>query len=47
MPNHDPKYNPPKKEDAQDRDLAPILGDFNQSEKLFEIKPPLTIDYLY
>ena len=26
---------------AQDRDLAPFLGDLSQSEKLSEIKPPL------
>ena len=30
-----------KREDAQVSDLAPILGDFSQSEKLSEIKPPL------
>ena len=35
-----------KKEGAQDGDLAPIHGDLNQSEKLSEIKPSLTIDYL-
>ena len=46
MPNHDPEYYPQKKENAQDRDLAPILGDLSQSEKLSEIKSPLTIDYL-
>ena len=26
---------------AQDCDLAPFLGDLSQSEKLFDIKPPL------
>ena len=41
MPNHDPEYYPQKKENAQDRDLAPILGDMSQSETLSEIKSPL------
>ena len=29
------------REDAQDSDLAPFLGDLRQSEKLSEINPPL------
>ena len=28
-------------DNAQDTDLAPYFGDFSQSEKLSEIKPPL------
>jgi hypothetical protein len=34
-------------EDAQGSDLAPIFGDFSQSEKLSEIKPPLESKYMY
>lgn len=35
MPNH-------SREDAQDSDWAPFFGDFIESEKLVEIKPPLS-----
>jgi hypothetical protein len=41
VPNYNPEDYPQKKEDAQDRDLAPIFGDLSQSEKLSGIKPPL------
>ena len=30
-------------ENAQRRDLAPTYGDLSQSEKLSEIKPPLSV----
>ena len=30
-------------ENAQHHDLAPIYGDLSQSEKLSEIKPPLSV----
>ena len=31
---------------AHERDLAPLFGDLSQSEKLSEIKPPLSQDKL-
>ena len=37
----DPPLMAHLKEDAQRNDLVPIFGDFTQSEKLSEIKPPL------
>ena len=29
------------RKDVKDRDLAPIIGNLSQREKLYEIKPPL------
>ena len=34
------------REDAQDRDLAPLFGDLVQNEKLSKIKPALELDFL-
>ena len=44
MPNHCPEHYPHtlKREDTQGSDLAPSFEDLNQSENLFDIKPPLT-----
>ena len=57
LPNHYPEHYPPKKEDAQDSDLAVIIGDmkntwkkklhtFKKGEKnLMHIRPYLLKDY--
>ena len=41
VPNHDSKHLLFRWIVAQDRDLAPFLGDLSQDEKLSEVNPPV------
>ena len=42
VPNHDLEQYPPKEKGS---DLAPFFEDLSQSQKLSEIKEPLTMHY--